>query len=104
MHPFSQQALLFRNLSRLLSSGCGATLQVAVLRLLKQLSQVYSVMKIERLKQLIPFMNFGQVEAIVVDAVKNEYIQVRLPPLAVPTPSLLALKQSTLLLSCLHCF
>lgn len=52
--------------------------QVAVLRLLKQLTQVYSVMKIERLKQLIPFMNFGQVEAIIVDAVKNEYIQVKL--------------------------
>ena len=51
-------------------------MQVAVLRLLKQLSQVYSVMKIERLKQLIPFMNFGQVEAIIVDAVKNEFIQV----------------------------
>lgn len=47
-----------------------------MLRLLKQLSQVYSVMKIDRLKQLIPFLNFGQVEAIIVDAVKNEYIQV----------------------------
>ena len=47
-----------------------------MLRLLKQLGQVYSVMKIERLKQLVPFMNFGQVEAIIVDAVKNEYIQV----------------------------
>lgn len=47
------------------------------MRLLKQLSQVYSVMKIDRLKQLIPFLNFGQVEAIIVDAVKNEFIQVR---------------------------
>lgn len=44
--------------------------------MLKQLSQVYSVMKIDRLKELIPFLNFGQVEAIIVDAVKNEYIQV----------------------------
>lgn len=54
-------------------------MQVAVLRLLKQLSQVYSVMKIDRLKQLIPFLNFGQVEALIVDAVKNEYMQVSNP-------------------------
>jgi len=44
--------------------------------MLKQLGQVYSVMKIERLRKLVPFMDFGRVEAIIVDAVKNEYIQV----------------------------
>lgn len=44
--------------------------------MLKQLGQVYSVMKIERLRKLVPFMGFGRVEAIIVDAVKNEYIQV----------------------------
>jgi translation initiation factor 3 subunit A len=49
--------------------------QVAVLRMLKQLGQVYSVMKIERLRKLVPFMDFGRVEAIIVDAVKNDYIQ-----------------------------
>ena len=52
------------------------TVQVAVLRMLKQLGQVYSVMKIDRLRKLVPFMDFGRVEAIIVDAVKNEYIQV----------------------------
>ena len=50
--------------------------QVAVLRLLQQLGQVYSVMKIDSLKALVPFMNFGEVEAVIVDAVKNEFIQV----------------------------
>lgn len=50
--------------------------QVAVLRLLKQLSQVYSTLKISKLKQLIPFMLFSRVEALIVDAVQNEFIQV----------------------------
>lgn len=48
-----------------------------MLRLLQQLGQVYSVMKITSLKNLIPFMNFGEVEAIIVEAVKSEFIKVR---------------------------
>ena len=51
-------------------------MQVAVLRLLKQLSEVYSTMRISALAQLVPFMPFSDVEGIVVDAVKNNYLQV----------------------------
>lgn len=61
-------------------------LQVAVLRLLQQLGQVYSVMKIDSIKSLIPFLNFGEVEAIIVDAVKSEFIQV--PPFQAGCPAL----------------
>jgi len=52
--------------------------QVAVVRLLKQLSDVYSTMKISDLAQLVPFAEFGDVEAGVVDAVKYDYLQVRI--------------------------
>ncbi len=49
--------------------------RVAVLRLLQQLSHVYSVMKIPALADLVPFMNFGEVEQIIVDAVKQDFLQ-----------------------------
>jgi len=52
-------------------------LQAAVLRLLKQLSEVYSSMHIKEVAALVPFMEFGDVEAVVVDAVKYDYLQVR---------------------------
>lgn len=48
-----------------------------MLRLLKQLSEVYSTMRISALAELVPFMPFSEVEAIVVDAVKSDYLQVR---------------------------
>lgn len=50
--------------------------QVAVARLLKQLSDVYSTMKVSELAALVPFMSFSDVEAIIVDAVKYDYLQV----------------------------
>lgn len=50
--------------------------RVAVLRLLQQLSHVYSVMKISALADLVPFMSFGEVEQIIVDAVKHDFLQV----------------------------
>ena len=49
--------------------------RVAVLRLLQQLSHVYSVMKIPALADLVPFMSFGEVEQIIVDAVKHDFLQ-----------------------------
>lgn len=49
--------------------------RVAVLRLLQQLSHVYSVMKIPALADLVPFMGFGEVEQIIVDAVKHDFLQ-----------------------------
>lgn len=51
--------------------------QAAVLRLLKQLSEVYNVMRISELAALVPFYTFAEVEAVVVDAVKYEYLQVK---------------------------
>ncbi len=53
--------------------------RVAVLRLLQQLSHVYSVMKIPALADLVPFMGFGEVEQIIVDAVKHDFLQASLP-------------------------
>ncbi len=53
--------------------------RVAVLRLLQQLSHVYSVMKIPALADLVPFMGFGEVEQIIVDAVKHDFLQASRP-------------------------
>jgi hypothetical protein len=53
--------------------------QVAVLRVLHQLSQVYSVMKIDSLAALIPFFSSSEVEQLLVDAVKHGYLQVCWP-------------------------
>lgn len=50
--------------------------QVAVLRLLKQLSDVYSSLKISSLASMVPFATFGEIEAIIVDAVRYGYLQV----------------------------
>lgn len=52
--------------------------QVALLRLLKQLSEVYSTMRVSSLAELVSFMPLGEVEAVVMDAVKNDYLQVRI--------------------------
>ncbi|KAF8071218.1 TIF3A1 [Scenedesmus sp. PABB004] len=51
--------------------------QVAVLRSLKQLGEVYSSMHIAEVAALVPFMTFAEVEAVVVDAVKYDYLQLR---------------------------
>ncbi len=59
-------------------------MQVAVLRAMQQLSEVYSVMTIESLSELVPFFGFSEVEQIIVEAVKQGYLQVchlLLPPL-----------------------
>ena len=51
-------------------------MQVAVLRATQQLSEVYSVMPIESLSELVPFFGFSEVEQIIVEAVKQGYLQV----------------------------
>ena len=48
-----------------------------MLRLLQQLSQVYSVMRVASLAALVPFFSFGEVEQLIVDAVKHNYLHVR---------------------------
>ena len=57
-------------------SNLFTTVQVAVLRLLRQLSQVYSVIKISSLAALVPFFTFGEVEQLVMEAVKHGHLQV----------------------------
>ena len=49
--------------------------QVAVLRAMQQLSEVYSVMTIASLSELVPFFGFSEVEQIIVEAVKQGYLQ-----------------------------
>ncbi len=50
---------------------------VAVLRLLAQLGGVYATMRIPALEKMVPFMPFGEVETVIVDAVKFRYLQAR---------------------------
>lgn len=42
-----------------------------------QVSQVYQTMKIESLSQMIPFFDFSAVEKISVDAVKQNFIAMK---------------------------
>jgi len=52
--------------------------QVAVLRLLRQLQDVYSTLRIPALAKLVPFCSFAELEAIVVDGVKYGFLAVRI--------------------------
>jgi translation initiation factor 3 subunit A len=51
---------------------------LAVVRMLQQSSQVYQTMKLETLQQMVPFLEFSQVERILVDATKGGAVSVRL--------------------------
>ena len=43
-------------------------------------AQVYSVMRVDALAALVPFATLGDVEQIIVDAIKHNYLSVRRPP------------------------
>lgn len=43
-----------------------------------QASQVYQTMKIESLSRMIPFFDFSVVEKIAVDAVKNNFLAMKI--------------------------
>ncbi|OAY42365.1 eukaryotic translation initiation factor 3 subunit A [Manihot esculenta] len=60
-----------------LSQYVPALEKLATLRLLQQVSQVYQMMKIESLSQMIPFFDFSVVEKISVDAVKHNFIAMK---------------------------
>lgn len=47
---------------------------LTTLRLLQQVSQVYQTMKIESLSRMVPFFDFSVVEKISVDAVKHNFV------------------------------
>ncbi|KAJ0013461.1 hypothetical protein Pint_19724 [Pistacia integerrima] len=51
--------------------------KLVILRLLQQVSQVYQIMKIESLSQMIPFFDFKVVEKISVDAVKYNFMAMK---------------------------
>ncbi|KAF8403981.1 hypothetical protein HHK36_012091 [Tetracentron sinense] len=60
-----------------LSQYVPALEKVATLRMLQQVSQVYQTMKIEVLSRMIPFFDFAVVEKISVDAVKYNFIAMK---------------------------
>jgi len=51
--------------------------QVALARMMQQLSEVYSVMRVSRLAELAPFLNLGEAERLIVDAIRHGYISAR---------------------------
>ncbi|KAL7591610.1 hypothetical protein Lser_V15G33844 [Lactuca serriola] len=60
-----------------LSQYIPALEKVATLRLLQQVSQVYQTMKVETLSKMVPFFDFSAVERISVDAVKHNFIAMK---------------------------
>ncbi|EOY11582.1 hypothetical protein SCA6_003314 [Theobroma cacao] len=60
-----------------LSQYVPALEKLATLRLLQQVSQVYQTMKIESLSQMIPFFDFSLVEKVSVDAIKHNFIAMK---------------------------
>lgn len=52
--------------------------RIVMVRLLKQLSQIYSSIKLERLQKLVPFANQFEIEAFVVQAAKDHVVQYRI--------------------------
>ncbi|KZV35050.1 eukaryotic translation initiation factor 3 subunit A-like [Dorcoceras hygrometricum] len=51
--------------------------KLATLRLLQQVSKVYQTMNIDNLSVIIPFFDFSVVEKISVDAVKNNFLEMK---------------------------
>ncbi|XP_075486556.1 eukaryotic translation initiation factor 3 subunit A-like [Primulina tabacum] len=51
--------------------------KLAALRLLQQVSKVYQTMNIDNLSMIIPFFDFSVVEKISVDAVKNNFLEMK---------------------------
>ncbi|KAA8536786.1 hypothetical protein F0562_029264 [Nyssa sinensis] len=60
-----------------LSQYIPALEKLATLRLLQQVSQVYQTLKIESLSKMIPFFDFSAVEKISVDAVKHNFVAMK---------------------------
>ncbi|KAG7964737.1 hypothetical protein I3843_09G185500 [Carya illinoinensis] len=60
-----------------LSQYVPAMEKLTTLRLLQQVSQVYQIMRIESLSRMIPFFDFAIVEKISVDAVKHNFVALK---------------------------
>ncbi|KAJ0968622.1 hypothetical protein J5N97_025539 [Dioscorea zingiberensis] len=61
-----------------LSQYIPALEKLSTLRVLQQVSQVYQSMKIEKLSAMIPFFDFSVVEKISVDAVKYNFVAMKI--------------------------
>lgn len=59
-------------------SHVAALKRVAIVKTLNQLSQVYSVMRLDALTRVIPFASISEIEGIIVDAVRHGYLAVRM--------------------------
>uniref|UniRef100_A0A7S0YIT4 PCI domain-containing protein n=1 Tax=Polytomella parva TaxID=51329 RepID=A0A7S0YIT4_9CHLO len=51
--------------------------KVSILRTLKQLSEAYSCLSVERVSAIIPFATPAQIESLIVEAVKNGFLEVQ---------------------------
>nr|GEX75108.1 eukaryotic translation initiation factor 3 subunit A-like [Tanacetum cinerariifolium] len=60
-----------------LSQYIPALEKVATLRVLQQVSNVYQTVKVETLTKMVPFFGFSDVERILVDAVKHNFIALK---------------------------
>ncbi|CAM8945968.1 unnamed protein product [Rhodiola kirilowii] len=60
-----------------LSQYASALEKLITLRLLQQVSQVYQTMKIQSLSKMIPFFDFSTVEKIFVDAVRQNFLSLK---------------------------
>ncbi|KAL8088616.1 eukaryotic translation initiation factor 3 subunit A-like isoform X2 [Apium graveolens] len=60
-----------------LSQYVPALEKLATLRLLQQVSHVYQTMKIESLAKMVPFFSFSAVEKLSVDAVKHNFVAMK---------------------------
>ncbi|KAL9681540.1 hypothetical protein QQ045_013325 [Rhodiola kirilowii] len=60
-----------------LSQYASALEKLTTLRLLQQVSQVYQTMKIQSLSKMIPFFDFSTVEKICVDAVRQNFLSLK---------------------------
>uniref|UniRef100_A0A1D1YN33 Eukaryotic translation initiation factor 3 subunit A n=1 Tax=Anthurium amnicola TaxID=1678845 RepID=A0A1D1YN33_9ARAE len=60
-----------------LSQYIPALEKLTALRVLQQVSQVYQTMKIETLSKMIPFFDFSVIEKIAVDAVRYEFVSMK---------------------------
>lgn len=45
--------------------------------MVRQLSEVYSVMRVSSLSELAPYIGFGQAEQLIVDGVRHGYFNAR---------------------------
>ena len=56
-----------------------ASVQVAVVRMVQQLSQVYSKLHMSTLEGMVPFYSIHQTEKVIVEAIRHNFLHVSCP-------------------------